>query len=39
MDSSGMKMPTLNMKLAERALAVIFGEQMDNGLWPQVSES
>jgi hypothetical protein len=30
------KMPSFNIKVVERALAVVFGEQMDNGLWPQV---
>ena len=32
------KMPSFNFKVVERALAVVFGEQMDNGLWPQVRD-
>jgi len=33
--SNDDRMPPLNMKLAEKALDVIFSSQMENGLWPQ----
>jgi hypothetical protein len=30
----GESLPRANMKLVEKALEIVFGEQMDDGLWP-----